>query len=110
MTTVWRKKAYDMFGFKAGSHSYAHGKVGLFADLFEMVKQAARDSDAELLDRIFEYVLWADQQDAENLRSASDISFFFPMLKDASLVHEAEKRLPHDVIESRRAMTMESAD
>ncbi|UCD75178.1 MAG: hypothetical protein JSV91_15515 [Phycisphaerales bacterium] len=110
MTTVWRKKAYEMFGFEPGSYSYAHGKVDLFADLLEMARRAARTGDSAMLDRVFEYVGWADKQIAENLRSSADITFFIPMFSDDELLREASKRLSPAVLEAKRALALETAD
>lgn len=109
-THQWRKKASDVFGLEAGRYSHAHGKVDLFADLLEMARHAARNGDSKCLDRIFNYVMWADQQHAENLRSTADIVFFLPMLNDDELLREAIRRVPPDVIESKRAMRPKTAD
>lgn len=102
MSTIWRKRAYEAFGFEAGAYSYAHGKVALFADLREMAKRAIADGDEEMLDRIFDYAVWADSQNAENLRSAADIEFFIPVCRDSELAQAAESRVPNDVLSQKR--------
>jgi hypothetical protein len=104
MTTVWRTKAYDMFGFKPGAYSYAKGKVELFADLFIMATRAAAADDEALLDRIFEYVQWADRQNAENLKSAVDIAFFLPMLADEHLLSHARRRISSTALTEKRIL------
>ncbi len=108
MTTAWRKRAYELFGFEPGSYSFAHGKVSLFEDLREMAKLAAETRDSALLDRIFEYVSWADQQNAENLRSAADVVFFIPLFNDEALLREASMRLPPATLAAKRALVQES--
>ena len=93
-----------MFGFRPGAYSYAHGKVALFEDLRVMATRAVADRDSELLDRIFEYVVWADRQNAENLRSTADLVFFIPMLADKALLREATARVPPSVLVAKRAL------
>ncbi|HWB20907.1 MAG TPA: hypothetical protein VG711_11445 [Phycisphaerales bacterium] len=105
----WRKKAYEMFGFESGAYSYSQGKTQLFADLFEMARKASTTCDSSRLDRVFEFVMWANQQTAENLRSAADIVFFIPLFRDAALLHEAQSRLPEPLLTSKRRLTGEAA-
>ena len=90
---VWRTKACDLFGFEPGAYSNAHGVAELFADLHDMAKRACGSGDSVSLDRIFEFASWADAQVAENLRSAADIAFFGPVLRDPQLAAEAKTRL-----------------
>lgn len=98
MTTTWRKRAYDTFGFKPGGYSYSNGKVELFGDLRDMAKRAVACGDTNMLDRIFDYAMWADSQNAEGLRSAADIEFFMPVCRDPELVQAAESRMPSEVL------------
>ncbi len=91
---VWRTKACDLFGFKRDEYSHTHSIARLFGDLYHMAERAATTGRSELLDRIFEYVQWADAQNAENLRSAADIAFFMPVLRDPQLAAAARSRLP----------------
>ena len=105
---MWRKKAYEVFGFKPGSYSFSNGKDALFDDLREMAKMAIGAQDSAQLDRIFEYVIWADEKNAENLRSALDISFFIPLFSDEDLLSEASKRLPCDILTAKRALATET--
>jgi len=104
MTTTWRKRAYETFGFEAGAYSYSHGKVALFADLREMAKRAIAGGDEDMLDRIFDYAMWADLQNAENLRSAADIEFFIPTCRDPELAQAAESRMPSALLSQKRAL------
>ncbi len=97
-----------MFGLRPGSYSFSNGKVALFDDLREMAKAAVDAQDSAQLDRIFEYVIWADQQNAENLRSAVDISFFIPLFSDEGLLSEASKRLPCEMLTAKRALATET--
>ena len=97
-----------MFGLRSGSYSFSNGKVALFDDLREMAKAAIDAQDSAQLDRIFEYVMWADQQNAENLRSAVDISFFIPLFSDEDLLSEASKRLPCEMLTAKRSLTTET--
>jgi hypothetical protein len=104
---IWRTKAYEMFGFSTGSYSFKWGMVALFADLREMARQSARCGDSQLLDRIFEYVLWVETQNAENLKSAADIEFFMPVCRDEVLYREAILRLPADLLARIRSQNSE---
>jgi hypothetical protein len=109
MATVWRKKAYEMFGFKPGAFSFAQGKVELFAELRDMAQRAAHQRDSALLDRIFEYALWAEKQNAEDLKSTVDIVFFIPLLGDETLLREANPRVPTEILQAKRAMVATDA-
>ncbi|MBI1337580.1 MAG: hypothetical protein GC164_11525 [Phycisphaera sp.] len=104
----WRKKAYAMFGFKRGDYSSRWGVASLFSDLYEMAIKATDEGDRERLDRIFEYALWADGQNAENLRSAADINFFMPSLRHTGLAEEAEHRLTPELMEEKRSLLIEA--
>lgn len=105
---VWRVKAYEAFGFRRGSYSYAHGIADLFADLHHMTVEAHRAGDEALLERIFEYALWANEQKAENLRSAADIAFFLPLLADEANAGLARKHLPASVLDEKLRLLAEA--
>ncbi len=91
---VWRTKACGLFGFKRDEYSHIHSIARLFGDLHHMAERAATTGRSELLDRIFEYVQWADAQNAENLRSAADIAFFMPVLRDPQLAARPDPGFP----------------
>ena len=102
---IWRTKAYEMFGFAAGAYSYTHGVVQLFADLRVMAQRAAKADDSALLDRIFQYALWADaQKNASHLGSAADIEFFIRLFDDPALASAAAQRMPPELLAEKRSM------
>jgi hypothetical protein len=82
---VWRTKAYNLFQLRNGAYSYRNGKVDLFADLVEAARNADASQDDELLDRIAEYVCWANAPHSDELRSAVDLAFFLPVLRNRDL-------------------------
>ena len=98
---VWRTKACELFGFERDAYSHAHGVVALFDNLHHMARRASNVGDRQLLDRIFQYATWADAQTAENLRSAADIMFFGPILRDPQLASEAKARLPEALLSAK---------
>ena len=102
---IWRTKAYEMFSFAAGEYSSTRGVVDLFADLRVMAQRAAKADDSALLDRIFHYALWADEQtNAGHLRSAADIEFFMRLFDNPILASAAAKRMPPQLLGEKRAM------
>jgi hypothetical protein len=94
-----------MFGFAAGAYSYTHGVVELFADLRLMAQRAANTNDSALLDRIFQYALWADdQKNTGRLRSAADIEFFMRLFNNHALASAAASRMPPELLAEKRTM------
>jgi hypothetical protein len=105
--SVWRTKAYEMFGFRPGSYSHARGKVDLFADLLEMAKKATRDDD-ELLGRIGQYVAWADAQPSDELASAVDLAFFLPLLRgERAFLDRLESVLSPELIATKQRLLVD---
>ncbi len=107
---VWRKKAYDLFGFQAGDYSFSHGKIDLFADIIFMAKRAGRFEDDELLDRIASYVTWASAQKADGVQSSVDLAFFLPMFRDPEILDLFRSRLPTDLLEDKARMLVDDSD
>jgi hypothetical protein len=94
---AWRKRAYATFGFKPGSFSSSHGKVELIRELFFLTRRALAEGDDDFLERVFEYVLWADaQKNAEGLASAVDLAYFLPAFQDPEICALLWARLPED--------------
>lgn len=107
---VWRTKAYDLFGFKAGDYSFARGIIELFADLIVMAQRAGRENDGDLLDRIATYVCWAAAQNADGLQSAVDLAFFLPMFRDPELRDLFQGRIPKELIAEKSRLLMNKSD
>lgn len=98
-----------MFSYAPGAFSYARGKAELFAELRAKAMDAASVGDDELLDRIFEYVRWADQQtSSEALRSAADIEFFMPIVSDSAMRAIASSRLPKPLFDAKERLTTDT--
>ncbi len=108
---AWRKKAYNLFGFKPGSYSNSRGKVDLFADLAAMADQAVATCDNNLMGRIIEYVSWATEQKSEQMGSAIDLAFFLPAFRNPALRPEIQRRIPADLFSRKwRALMEEPAE
>ncbi len=109
--SAWRTRAYEAFGFRPGSYSYAHGKVDLLADLLVLARQAVRDGDEATLDRVLSYVRWAvDQKRADGLQSSLDLAFFLPAFRDPDLRVLLETRLPEPLFTLKWRMLIEVPD
>ena len=98
---VWRRRAYETFGFTAGDYSYSRGKIELFADLVVMAQRAGNEGDVDLLDRIAEYACWAAAQTADDLQSAVDLAFFLPVVRDAELTRILRGRIPAQLFDEK---------
>ena len=107
---VWRTRAYDLFGFKAGEYSSARGKIELLADLIVMAQRAGAENDGDLLDRIAEYVRWAARQKADDLQSAVDLAFFLPMFRDAKIQELFRDRFPGELVAEKNRLLMNESD
>jgi hypothetical protein len=106
---AWRTKAYALFGFEAGTYSFARGKIDLFADLVAMASKALARGDEELMRRIAEYVTWAASQNSDQLVSAVDLAFFLPAFRDPALCTELRRRLPQQLFAGKWRQLMEEA-
>ena len=74
-----------------------------------MTRQAERDGDADLLDRIAADVTWASAQNADGLQSALDLAFFLPIFRDRELHDLFRERIPDELLsEQRRLLTDDS--
>jgi hypothetical protein len=104
---IWRTKACDLFGFKAGAYCSARGKVDLFADLVEMIKSAIAQHDESLLNRVVDYVYWAASQKSEELTSAVDLAFLLPAFQDVTLCSELKKRLAKEMFSAKWRVLIE---
>lgn len=107
---AWRTKAFDLFGFKAGDYSFAHGKITLFADLVVMARRAGAEDDCRLLDRITKYVCWAAAQSSHQLSSAVDLAFFLPMFRDPKLLDLFQGRLPDELLAEKSRQLFGESD
>lgn len=99
---VWRTKACEMFGFPANQHSYARGKVELFADLVHLASKL--ETAPQTLDLIAEYVTWAAEQASDDLASAVDLAFFLPMFRDKRLYDLFRTRLSSELLATKRSI------
>lgn len=105
---VWRTKACETFGFAANRHSFARGKIELFADLVHLASKSA--DDPETLDRIAEYVVWAADQTSEELASAVDLAFFLPMFRDQRIYQLLHQRFPSDLLATKRTLLLDDTE
>ena len=105
---VWRTKACDMFGFAANKHSFAHGKVELFADLLHLAAQSS--DDTETLNRIAEYVSWATEQSSDELASAVDLAFFLPMFRNDRIHKLLNHRFSPDLLDAKRLLLLDDTE
>lgn len=105
---VWRTNACELFGFAVDEHSYARGKVELFADLLQLAANSA--NDPQTLDRIAEYVTWAMQQSSDELASAVDLAFLLPMFRDEGIYDLLRRRFPPELLETKRALLLDDTE
>ena len=99
---VWRTKACELFGFAANEYSYASGKVELFADLLHLAFQSC--DDLTTLGRIAEYVTWATEQNSDELASAVDLAFLFPMFRDQRIFNLLADRFSPKLLATKHAL------
>jgi hypothetical protein len=105
---AWRTRAYDAFGFRPGSYSYARGNVDLLADLLAMLRRAAQDGDEEAISRVLSYVQWAAAQEgAHGLASAVDLAFFLSAFRDPDVCALLKARLPEALVSEKWRVLME---
>ncbi len=105
---VWRTKACEMFGFAANKHSYARGKVELFADLLELADKSAEDPWT--LDRIAEYVDWASLQTSNSLASAVDLAFWLPMFRNDRIQRLLGSRFSPELLDAKKALLLDDTE
>ena len=97
-----------MFGFPANEHSYARGKIELFADLLQLAANSA--DDPVTLDRIAKYITWATAQNSDELVSAVDLAFLLPMFRDERIHDLLRDRLAPEMMASKRAILMDDTE
>ena len=95
---AWRTKAYTMFQLNPGDYSYREGKRGLFTNLVDWARQAIDEKNSIQLNKIVEYVIWAEQQNSYELNSSIDLCFFLPVLKDTTLSESILQHFPAELI------------
>jgi hypothetical protein len=100
---LWRVKAVEMFGYRPAHFLTV---LDVTQTLYERLAESAGvGGDERLAGRVFEYALWADAQvGAEDLRSAIDIDFFIRLFRYPTLAKVAERHMPPDLLEEKRAM------
>jgi hypothetical protein len=107
----WRTRAYETFGFRPGSYSYALGCVTLLDDLLALARRASRKGDEATLGRVFGNVAWAAaQKGADRLASAVDLAFFLPGFRDPEMCAVLKARLPEGLISEKWRVLMEGPD
>ena len=105
---AWRTRAYEAFGFRPGSYSYARGNVDLLAALLDMLRRAAQTGDEEAISRVLGYVQWAaTQQGADRLSSVVDLAFFLPAFRDPNACALLKARLPEALVSEKWRVLME---
>lgn len=105
---AWRTRAYEMFDFRPGAYSSARGKVELLADLFAMLRRAAKVGDDGAISRVLSYVEWAAaQKGADGLASAIDLAFFLPAFRDPDVCGLLKARLPEALLSEKWRVLVE---
>jgi len=102
---VWRTKACELLGRSPGAFSFKRGVVDLADALHCTLVRAIHESNEDLIRRVFEYAIWADdQKDAGHLRSALDILFFTKLFRDPMSAAAADRFLPPELLNEKRDM------